>query len=66
MSHVLKYCETVPMKQGINDEKKKQMQISWDNVPLNPNKVGHSEILCVKWCKNTVLAEHCTTHRCFR
>ena len=32
------------------------MQISW--VPLSPDKVGHLEILCVKWCKNAALAEH--------
>ena len=37
---------------------KKQLQISWDNVPLNPNKVGRFEILCVKWHKNAALAEH--------
>ena len=37
---------------------KKQMQISWDNVPLSPDKVGHLEILCVKWRKNAALAEH--------
>ena len=47
------YCWTVSIKQGTNDEKiKKQMQISWDNVQLNPNKVGHSEILCVNLLSN--------------
>ena len=56
-----KNCGTVLIKQGTNYGKKikKQMQISWDNVPLNPEKVGHLVILCVKWCKNITLAGHC-------
>ena len=42
MSMSSKYCGTVLIKQGTNDENiKKQIQISWNNVPLNPNKVGH-------------------------
>ena len=38
-----KYCGTVLIKQGTNDEKKKkkQMQISWDNVPLSPGTFGN-------------------------
>ena len=33
-----KYCGTVTIKQGTNDENiKKRKQISWDNVPLNSN-----------------------------
>ena len=31
---------------------KKQMQISWDNVQLNPNKVGHLEIVLVNLLSN--------------
>ena len=60
MSRILKLLgDNADINQGTNDEKiKKQVQISWDNVPLNPNNVGHLEILCVKWCKNAVLAEH--------
>ena len=49
------YCGTVTVliKQGTNDEKiKKQVQISWDNVPLNPNKVGHLEIVSI-YCQMT-------------
>ena len=46
--------------QGTNDENiRKQIQVSWDNVPLIPNYVGHLEIICIKWCKITALAEHC-------
>ena len=49
----------------INDEEiEKPMQISWDNVPLNSNKVGHLEILCVKWRKNADLGEHCKDSLC--
>ena len=49
------------LNQGTCDEHiKNQIQISWDNAPLNPNKMGHLKILCVKWSKNTALqfAEH--------
>ena len=61
MSHVLKIFGTVPLKQGTNDEEiEKPIHISWDNGPLNSNKVGHLEILCDKWRKNSALAEHCT------
>ena len=44
------------------------MQISGDSVPLNPNKEGLLEILCVKWCKNAALEEHCisVTYAVFR
>ena len=27
--------------------------------PTEHNKVGHLEMLCVKWHENTVLAKHC-------
>ena len=58
---VSKYCETVLIKTRENDEEiEKPMQILWDKVPLNLYKVGHLEILCVKWRKNAALAEHCT------
>ena len=54
-----KYCGTVLIKQGTNDEEiEKPMQISWDNVPLNSNKVGHLEFVYVKRRKKTALAEH--------
>ena len=38
---------------------RKQMQMSWDNVSLNPNSVEHLEIVCVKWRINAALVEHC-------
>ena len=48
-----------------NDESnKEQTIISWDNVPLNSNKVGHLEILCVKLCKNAAWAEHWQMEQC--
>ena len=31
--------------------------MSWDNVPLNSNSVGHFEILCIK-AQNAALAEY--------
>ena len=50
-----KYCGTMLIKHGTSDEKiKKAIQICWDIVPLNPNYVGHLEILCVKWFKRTL------------
>ena len=56
MFHVLKVLWD---KQGTNDENiGKQTQMSWDNVPLDSNSVGHLDFLCVKWRKNAALAEH--------
>ena len=53
MSHVLKIFVTVPIKQGTNEEEfEKPMHISWDNVPLNSNKVGPLENLCMEWHEN--------------
>ena len=49
MSHVIKILwDSADINQGTCDENtKKKVQISWDNIPLNQNKVGHLEILCL-------------------
>ena len=57
------YYGAVPLKQGTSNENiKKKTKISWNNVPLNPTCVGHLDVLCIKWCKNAALAEHCIPH----
>ena len=54
------YFGTVPYNEGANDENiMKQIQISWNDVPLNSNEVEHLEILCIEWRKSVALAEHC-------
>ena len=36
-----------------NIKKQLHVQISWDDITLNLNKVGHLEKLFVKWHKNS-------------
>ena len=61
ISHVLKILWDNVNKQRtnerVNENIKKQIQISWDKIPLNSNKVGHFEILFAKWHKSAALAE---------
>ena len=58
------YCWTEPYKQEINDKKTginflgQYVTVTVTFCPKS-NKLGHREILCAKWHKNAVLAEHC-------
>ena len=45
-----KSCGRVSYRQElINENVKKQAQVSWDKVPLKPNKVGLFKKICAKW-----------------
>ena len=51
------------MKRANDENIVKQIQISWDNVPLYSNEVGYLDTLCVEWCKNVALAEQCESKK---